>query len=198
MKTPFWWLYKQPVQLSFWSSRETISYAASSMTTLGPIKRLPLYFPDLVPWRKKQQRPWEGSGNRDSEVGWATEQPHKLCKGQSSVLRSQLQKSWLGWWVALQKGTAAAAAIATAREEDERQSYSSKNKGAYRSIDVSRETGTQEGQKAASRQKEKNCKLSLLEDFQRSAKPVWSGATTLAADKCWGILMLRATRKTVW
>lgn len=31
------------------------------------------------------------------------------------------------------------------KEEDERQSCSGKNKGAYRSLDVSRETGTQEG-----------------------------------------------------
>ena len=38
----------------------------------------------------------------------------------------------------------AAAAIATAREEDERQSYSGRNKGVYRSLDVSSETGTQE------------------------------------------------------
>lgn len=60
------------------------------------------------------------------------EQPRKLCKGQSSVLQSQLPKRLLGWGFALQKETAAAAA-ATAREEDKWPSNRGRNKGAYRS-----------------------------------------------------------------
>lgn len=100
------------------------------MTTLGPIKGFPCTF--LI-WYHEERSNRDHGRAVTTETAKQDEHQNSLtscAKGRAECYRVSCRREWLGWWVALQKGTAA---IATAREEEKEQRNSLKNKGAYKS-----------------------------------------------------------------